>query len=131
MAKTDTEATPDLSGLLGIAVTMEDVTTENASQIRSARGRKEGEDVIALRQIVQESLTSGKAKVFTGIQNDKQKDTLTRKVRQAGKGAGPVDPSTGLVTDVEMATSFDKATGKLFWGPKVVIDQLTGKAKVA
>ena len=125
MAKSDTLETPDLSALLGISVSMEDVTAENAGQIKSSRGRQEGADVVALRAVLQESLSSGKAKVFTGITQDDIKDTLIRKVRQAGRNAGPNG------TNVKVTTSYDRATGRLFWGPKDVIDNLTGKGKAS
>jgi hypothetical protein len=118
MAKTDA---PDLSALLGVSVTMEDVTSENAGQIKSSRGRQEGQDIVALRDVLRDSLKSGKAKVFTGITEDNVRDTLVRKVRQAGKGAGPDN------SDVKVTTSYDRASGRLFWGPKEVIDRLTGK----
>lgn len=122
MAKGDTVTdTPDLSGLLGISVSMEDVTTETAGQIRSSRGRQEGQDIVTLRNILQDSLKTNTAKAFTGVTDDTTKETLVRKVRQAGKKAGPNG------SDVKVATSYDRNSGRLFWGPKSVIDSLMGK----
>lgn len=120
MAATKTKN--DLSDLLGIPVQMDDVDASQASAIKSSRGRQEGEDIKALRDILRESMKSGKAKVFNGITDTHTKDTLVRKVRQAGNGAGE-DGS-----DVKVSTSYNKANGQLFWGPKSVIDQITGKS---
>lgn len=116
-----TKAKADLSDLLGIPVEMGDVTADQAADIRSSRGRQEGEDVQALREILQESMKSGKAKVFNGVTDTHTKDTLVRKVRQAGKGAN----SDG--SDVKVSTSYNKASSQLFWGPKAVIDTIVGK----
>lgn len=118
---TKTASTSDLSELLGIPVEMSDADETNASEIRSSRGRSEGADVVALREVLRDSMNSGKAKVFENITDSKVKETLVRKVRQAGKGAGENGE------DVKVSTSFNSATNKLFWGPKTVIDAITGK----
>lgn len=112
----------DLSALLGIPVTMGDADESVANEIKSSRGRSEGQDVVALREILRESLETGKAKFFDGVSNDKVKETLVRKVRQAGKGAA-ADGG-----DIKVATSHNRETNRLFWGPKEVIDKITKKS---
>lgn len=121
MATNVKTSTPDLSSLLGIPVQMADADQANASEIRSSRGRQEGQDVVALRQILRESLESGKAKVFENVTDKKVRETLVRKIRQASKGAG-VDGS-----DIKVSTSYNSTTGNLFWGPKTVIDKIVGR----
>lgn len=117
---TKNQSTPEaLTALLGEDAGVADVDDPNL--IKSSRGRQEGADVIALRELVRESLNSGKAKVFSNITDDKKREEITRKIRAAGKGAAEDGG------DVKMSTSYNRDKAMLFWGPAEVIDKLTGK----
>lgn len=128
MPATDTakDTAPDLSALLGKSipggVKLTDANEQLAREMKGTRGRREGEDIKALRKVLQECVKTNTAKVFEGIANTKDKDTLVRKIRQAAKGAG----KNGA--DIEVSTSYNGQTNKLFWGPKEVVDKLKASA---
>jgi hypothetical protein len=96
-----------------------DSVAPGSVQVKSRRGKQVGEDVLALREVLHNSIKSGQANAFSGVKTKEQRELITRKIRAAASGQG----ENG--SNIKIATLWDSDKGVLYWGEKATVDNLT------
>lgn len=85
------------------------------------RGRGYDPDTLRIREELEKALEEGTARSFHNCSDEKKREMLSRKIRTAG---------TQLAgrPEIKVATRYDKASDKLYWGPAEVIEKLQKKS---